>query len=571
MADPRSAPPAPPPSEPLPVTDGERRTTVIALMIVFLLSALDQTIVSTAMPRIVAQLQGLDLYAWVTTAYLLSSTIMVPIWGKLSDIYGRKPILILGIAIFIAGSVLCGMAGEFGTLPVLGGGMTQLIVCRAIQGFGGAALFTTAFALVADLFPPRERGRVGGIFGAVFGVASVLGPLIGGLFTDLGPTHLLGLTIAGWRWIFYVNLPVAGVALFMIVAKTPALAHRQGGRIDFAGAALLVATFVPLLLGLSWAGQDGSWASPRTLGLFVFAAVSLAAFLWVEARVENPIIDLKLFSNRTFSSANLAGFLTFMAFTGLVSFLPLYLQLGQGISATRSGLTMLPMTLGLVAAAITAGRLTRRYGRYRWLMVGGSAGVILGALLLTRIGTHTASLDVAWRVLVLGLGLGPAQSLYNLAVQNAVEPRQIGQATSSSQFFRQIGSTVGVAVFGTVLTAGLQAPAQHGPAPSAAVGAAPGKAPTKALGLADLERMAVASQAKPAPGAPPPAPLDPAVRTVVTRAVRGVIWAGLVVCVLALLATLRIPELPLRDSVRQEAGGAEALGEGPGQEATEGG
>src|SRR5580698_8174957 len=235
-------------------------------MIVFLLSALDQTIVATAMPVIISQLHGLELYAWVTTAYLLSSTVMVPIWGKLGDLYGRKPILLSGIGLFLLGSWLSGLAGEFGTLPILGGGMVQLIVFRAVQGLGGGALFTTAFAIIADLFPPRERGRFSWLFGGVFGLASAVGPLLGGYFTDHGTVTFAGHVIAGWRWVFYLNVPLGLVALFMVIVKMPKLSHDFKGSIDYVGASLIVAACVPLLLALTFGGQKYPWGSSVVLG-----------------------------------------------------------------------------------------------------------------------------------------------------------------------------------------------------------------------------------------------------------------------------------------------------------------
>ncbi|MFP1130301.1 MDR family MFS transporter [Asticcacaulis sp. W401b] len=527
----------------------ERRVTVIALMIVFLLSALDQTIVSTAMPRIVAHLSGLDLYAWVTTAYLLASTVMVPIYGKLSDIYGRKPILVIGVVIFIIGSGLCGMAGEFGDLPLLGGGMVQLIVFRAIQGLGGAALMTSAFAVIADLYPPRERAKLGGLFGATFGIASVVGPLIGGFFTDMGTVHLFGLPIAGWRWVFYINLPLAGLALFMILVKTPKLLHRTGGKIDFAGAILLLATFLPFLLGLSLGGTDG-WTSPLVLGLFIGAAVALIAFLVVEARVENPILSLSLFRNRTFASANLASVLIFMAFMGLVSFLPLLMQLALGLSATTSGLALMPLTVGLIASATLSGLLVHRFGKYRLIMLGGAALTALGALCLATLPNTAGVWDVVWRVALIGIDLGPAQSLFNLAVQNAVERRELGVATSAGQFFRQIGSTIGVAVFGAVLTHNLMVMAPKANA-----------AHEQVLSLAELERMALASQTETSvQGTGGRAPLDPVVRDTISDAIKGVMFAGFLVSILGLLATALIPELPLK-AFRDP----EPLGEAPGE------
>ncbi|MES2188175.1 MAG: MDR family MFS transporter [Pseudomonadota bacterium] len=548
-------PSAPTPSpaglpQPQAFTPAEKRITLAALMIVFLLSALDQTIVATAMPRIVSQLSGLDLYAWVTTAYLLASTVMVPIYGKLSDIYGRKPVLVSGIVIFMAGSGLCGLAGEFGPLPLLGGGMPQLILFRALQGLGGAALITSAFAVIADLYPARERAKLGGVFGSVFGLASVIGPLIGGFFTDLGTTHVLGLAVAGWRWVFYINLPLAGLALFMVLVKAPPLTHRTGGRIDFAGAALLLVAFVPLLLALSWGGTAG-WGSAPVVGLFVLAAVGLAAFVFVEGRVDNPIVDLTLFRNRTFATGSLCVLLIFMAFMGLVAFMPLLIQLGQGMAATTSGLVMLPLTLGLIGAATASGLLVNRVGRYKFVMVGGALLTTLGAFLLSRLPADAGVWGLAWRCALLGVGLGPAQSVFNLAMQNAVERRQIGVVTSASQFFRQVGSTIGVAIFGAVLTHHLATTAPQAPP-------APGAPVQQTLSLAALERMALESQSTDGSGARPP--VDPAVRATVTTAVKGVISAGTLVCLLALLATLFVPELPLRGPPSHRP-----LGEAPGE------
>ncbi len=528
----------------------EKRVTLAAVMIVFLLSALDQTIVSTAMPKIVAQLQGLDLYSWVTTAYLLTSTVMVPIWGKLSDIYGRKSILVAGIGVFIAGSVLCGMAGEFGPLPGLGGGMLQLIVFRAVQGIGGGALFTGAFAVIADLFPPRERGRFGGLFGAVFGLSSVLGPIIGGFFTDMATLHLGALAVAGWRWCFYVNLPIAGVALFMILAKTPPLLHRRPGRIDVAGAALLVVTVVPLLLALTLGGRDKPWASPDVLGLFALSAGGLAAFVWCELKTVNPILSMDLFRIRTFSTANAAAFVTSMAFMGMVVFLPLYMQLGQGVSATVSGWTMLPLMAGLIGSATASGLYASRTGRYKAPLVWGGLLIIAAATLLALVRRDSSTWDVAWRLLLLGLGLGPQQSLFNLAVQNAVSPAQIGVVTSANQFFRQIGSTIGVAIFGAVLTTSLAeeggryARAHLPPAVAARMS-------ERHVSLSDLEKAAVAAQVKGVAAAR--APEAAGMGEVVTASIRDVIWAALAVSVLGFLLMLLLPDVPLRDRGPQRA------------------
>src|SRR5882757_1336759 len=273
-------------------TDLEKRVTLWGVAIVFLLSALDQTIVATAMPRIISELNGLALYAWVTTAYLLSSTVMVPIWGKLGDLFGRKPILLAGILFFLMGSWLSGLSGEFGDLPLMGGGMVQLIVFRAVQGIGGGALFTTAFAIIGDLYPPRERGKIGGMFGAVFGLSSTIGPLIGGYFTDHGTVSLAGHVIAGWRWVFYLNLPLSLLSLFMIIVKMPKMSHQAKGRIDFIGAALIIATVVPLLLALTFGGHQYAWLSAPEIALFAGSAIGLGLYIYAERFASDPILPL---------------------------------------------------------------------------------------------------------------------------------------------------------------------------------------------------------------------------------------------------------------------------------------
>jgi EmrB/QacA subfamily drug resistance transporter len=501
-------------------TDAERRLTLIALVIVFLLSALDQTIVSTAMPRIIAELNGLTLYSWVTTAYLLTSTVGVPIWGKLGDIYGRKPVLLASILIFLAGSWLSGLSGEFG--DVLGmKGMVQLIVFRALQGIGGGGLFTVAFAIIADLFPPRERAKFSGLFGSVFGFASVVGPLIGGYFTDHGTVHLGPHVIAGWRWVFYVNLPLSLLSLFMILVKMPPLEHRRSGAIDYLGAILLIAAFVPLLLVLSLGGHSFAWDSGRSIGLFAGAAVALALFLYVESRVGNPILPLRLFRNRVFALSNLAGFLLSMAFLGVVTFLPLYIQLGLGVDATTSGLATLPMMGGLIVASTAAGQIVSRSGRYKPMLIAGAVLLMAGVWLLSQVTAHTTLPDLCWRTAVVGLGLGPSQSLFNIAIQSAVEARDIGVATSSNQFFRQIGATIGAAVFGALLTYRLASTGQG-------------------VDLGALQGMAL----KASVGGPRHA--DPALATALTHAITGVFTAGLVVIALGLVVTLLLPEIPLR-------------------------
>ncbi|MCB1670879.1 MAG: MDR family MFS transporter [Gammaproteobacteria bacterium] len=440
---------------PITVTDQQKRITIIALLTVFLLSALDMTILSTAMPRIIEELEGLELYAWVTTAYMLASTVLVPIYGKLGDLYGRKRILVIGISIFLLGSMLCGISGEFGDLPLLGDGMHQLIAFRAVKGIGGAALFTSAIGIIADLFPPLQRAKFMGLFGAVFGVASVLGPALGGFLTDFATVTLFGYEVAGWRWVFYANVPLGLVALAMVIRKMPNLNHGSGGRIDFLGAALLILTFVPFLLALTWGGSRYEWSSPTILGMFGGSLISLLVFIWVESRTEDAIIPLDLFRNSIFTITNCASFVISMAFLGVVMFMPLFMQVVLGVSATNSGFSMFPLMAGLMFGSILSGRLVSRSGQYKPYMIGGCSILVAGVILLTRIDVDTSPFGLAWRMAVVGLGLGPSQSLINIIIQNAFPPSKIGVATSSTQFFRQIGNTVGVAVFGTLLTLNL--------------------------------------------------------------------------------------------------------------------
>ena len=435
------------------VTDREKRLTLFGLILVFLLGALDSTIVGTAMPRIIQELRGFEFYAWVTTSYLLCSTVIVPIYGKLGDIYGRKSILVVGICIFLVGSALCGLSGMFGTLPLLGSGMTQLVVFRAIQGLGSAALFSLSFTIIADLFTPRERGKFMGLFGATFGLASAIGPLVGGFFTDHGTVAIAGWEIAGWRWVFYVNLPLGLCSLLLIVFEMPSLRpDNQGGRIDYLGTFLFIAATVPILLAMTWGGQSYAWASPQIIGLTTMGVVSLGLFILVERSARDPLLPLGLFANRVFLIANLAGFLIGLSFIGVIMFMPLFTQVVLGQNATQSGWTQTPMMLGLLIGSIVAGRLATKTGRYKPTIVGGSV-VLLGALLwLAAITTKTLPINLGLRLFVVGIGLGPSQSLFNLAVQNAVPSSQLGIATSASQFFRQMGSVVGLALFGALLT-----------------------------------------------------------------------------------------------------------------------
>ncbi|MDW8403295.1 MDR family MFS transporter, partial [Chloroflexus sp.] len=413
----------------------DQRSKVLILIGVLLglfLSALDQTIVSTALPRIVADLKGIELIGWVSTSYLLASTAMVPIYGKLSDIYGRKYVLLFGIAVFLLGSLLCGLAGD----------MTQLVVFRGLQGFGAAALTSTAFAIPADLFAPAERARYMGMFGAVFGLSSVVGPFIGGLLTDN----------LSWHWVFFVNLPLGVVALGFIIAKLPRLHSGLKPAIDYAGAVTLLLTVIPFLLALTLDKNDFPWTSPLIVSLFAVSVVGLIFFLLIERRAESPILPLHLFRIRTFTLTAMIGVTVGATLFAAIFFLSLYLVNVLGVSATAAGTTLIPLTLSLVVGAMVSSQIVQRTGRYKWVIIGGMAIIVASLWWLTTLTPETSIWMVRLRMIALGLGLGPSMPILNLAMQNAVPRTDLGAATASRQFFQQIGQVVGSAVFGALLT-----------------------------------------------------------------------------------------------------------------------
>ncbi|HVO39185.1 MAG TPA: MDR family MFS transporter [Spirochaetia bacterium] len=422
------------------VTPRERRFTLAGIMVALFLGALDQTIVGTAMPRILQDLHGLNLYSWLVTAYLLASTAMIPIYGKLSDLYGRKIIVLTGVILFLAGSVLSGQSRS----------MTELIVFRALQGLGAAGIFSMAFTVIADLFPPAERGRYSGLFGAVFGTSSIAGPLLGGFLTDA----------LSWRWVFYVNMPVGLVALLFILLQMPPLKPALGKRvtIDWWGSAALLLGIVPILLALSIGGAELPWGSWQIVGLFALGAVGIVVFILIERRAEEPILPFDMFQNRTYVLGNVAALLIAgIGFFGAILFLPIYMVLVIGVSASAAGLTLMPMTLGMVVSSFVSGQISSRLGRYKIVLLVGAALMIVGYATMLGLNVTMTRWEVTWRMVLLGVGLGPALPLFTLAIQNAVNPREIGAATSSSQFFRQIGSTIGVAVFGTLMATTLAA------------------------------------------------------------------------------------------------------------------
>ncbi len=405
---------------------------VTGVMLGLLLSALDGTIVGTAMPRVIADLGGLEHYAWVATVYLLGSTAAVPIFGKLSDLYGRKWFYVGGLLLFMLASALCGLSQS----------MVQLIAFRGLQGVAGGILAANAFAIIGDIFPPRERGKWQGVMGSVFGVASVIGPALGGWLTD-GP---------GWRWVFYVNLPVGLIAVAVLLVGLPAIRPHQPGPIDWWGAFTIVGATVPLLLAFSWGGTEYAWTSPQILGLLLLAVVMTIAFLFAERRAAEPIIALHFFQNRTFTVSVISMFLVGAGMVGAIMYIPLFVQGVIGASATESGTVMTPMMIALVGASTLGGQAISRVGRYKWASLSGLALMTVGLWLLTQMGVGTSRGDVVRNLVVLGLGIGLAMPTFTLAVQNDFPARDLGAVTAAVQFFRSIGATIGVALMGTLLT-----------------------------------------------------------------------------------------------------------------------
>jgi EmrB/QacA subfamily drug resistance transporter len=430
--------------------------TLIGLALAMFLGALDQTIVATAMPRIVSQFHGIERFTWVTTVYLLVSTLLVPIYGKLSDIMSRRALEIWSVIIFLVGSALCGMAGEWGNLPLIGDGMNQLILFRGIQGLGGAGIFALALIIVSDLYPPRERGKISGVFGAVFGLSSILGPLVGGFLTDHAGNWLPG--IEGWRWVFYVNIPIGALALWFIVTKMPRLRPKDASHeLDFLSAGLMIASFLPLILGLQLDKNAHPWSSPLVVGLLGGSAVMMALWIVHSLRSRHPILDLRLFKNPVFRWSSVATFLFGGGFMAIVIFLPIYMVFAQGVTATRAGISIIPLSMGIVLGAATSGPLITKIGKYKAIMLFGAIVSIGAFILMSSLKVSTPYLTVVLYMFLIGIGFGPAQSIFSLASQNAVEPAKIGQATSAIQFNRQIGSVVVAAVFGVVFNSTLTA------------------------------------------------------------------------------------------------------------------
>jgi EmrB/QacA subfamily drug resistance transporter len=497
-------------SETAEPSHAEIMVVVSALMLAMLLAALDQTIVSTALPKIASDLNGLSKYSWVATAYLLTSAVSTPLYGKISDMFGRKRIFQIAIVIFLLGSALCGAAQS----------MNELIIFRGLQGIGAGGLMTLVFAIIGDLVPPRQRGRYQGYFGAVFAASSVVGPLLGGFFTDQ----------LSWRWVFYINLPIGILALAAIAARLHLPVRKSPHKVDYLGALLLAVSAVPLLLATVWGGVDYPWMSVQIIGMYALSAVAAILFFVRERHAREPIIPLELFRNRIFSVTVLLSLLVGIVMFGAIIFLPEYQQLVRGDSATKSGLMLLPLVLGIMSASLSSGRIISKFGRYRPFPIIGTAVITLGFFLFSHIAVDTNRVLLGIWMYVLGLGIGMVMPVLTLAVQNAVDRKDLGTATSSVIFFRSIGSTLGAAIFGAILTNRLTVHL------SSSLPGEAGKAAAKGLqqSAASLHHLAPETLHK--------------VLTAFAQAFHDVFLIGIPFAILAFLVTLILEEAPLRDS-----------------------
>ena len=524
---------AAPNAGPVAVDPRTRTQIVIAVMLGLFLAALDQTIVGTALPRIVTDLHGNDIYTWAFTAYLLTATISGPIYGKLSDLFGRRPVLLFAVAVFLVGSSLSGLSRE----------MWQLVFARALQGLGAGALFPIALAVIGDLYDAAERGKYQGFVGAVFGLSSLIGPAIGGLITDT----------VGWPWVFFVNLPVGAVVFAVVWRALPRVRPSAASpRIDYLGASVLVAALVPILIGLT-NKQAGNWSDPAVGGLILLGVAVGVLFVWIESRVTEPIVAIELFRNRSFAISVTAMFMASMAFFAPIVFLPRWFQVVGGASATQSGYQILALLGGLILSATLSGQLVARTGRYKWLALGAPVVLAIGLFLLSNLRADTP-LPLLWSwMFVTGLGVGPIFSIFTLVVQGAVPGRQIGTATSSLTLFQQIGGSVGLAIAGTVFGSRLaeELPRQLAAAavPAQIVDAMPrsGVAMQQLTGVGNLGQAILAGA--PAAARPQLEPFVPAIVDAIHRAFSlatastfqfGIVGALVAIAVVAFLREERV-------------------------------
>ena len=511
---------------PVHVDPRARTEILVAILLAMFLSALDQTIVGTALPTIVTQLHGNDYYTWVVTIYLLTATISGPIYGKLSDLFGRRPMVMLGVSLFLVGSALSGLSQE----------MWQLVAARGLQGLGAGAIFPIALAVIGDLFTPAERGKYQGLFGAVFGISALIGPALGGFLTDN----------VGWHWVFFVNLPIGAVALVIIWRLLPPIKHPERARsIDYLGSAVFTGALVPILIGLT-NKQTMEWTNPAVGGLVLLGLALSVLFVWVESRADEPILPLSLFRNRSISVSLLAVFLAGFGFFAAIIFIPRWFQVVLGSSATESGYQILPLLAGLIISSVVSGQIISRTGRYRWLIVISMAFLSIGLLLMTQLRGDTSLPQIWFWMVIAGMGIGPTLAAFTIVVQNAAPFAQLGAATGALTFFRQVGGTVGLAIGGTLFSSAL---ATEIPQQMAKAGV-PAELTTRFAGsrvAADLGGVGGLAEAL----AKVPEQLRPMVTTglheAFSLAIASALWVSVAAALVALVVTaVGLPELPLR-------------------------
>ena len=531
------------------LTKNAKIFATVGVGLALFLAALDQTIVGTALPRIVAELNGLEFYAWVATGYMLTSTTLTPIAGKLGDLFGRKPFLLAGMIGFVVASALCGQAQD----------MTELVAFRAIQGVFGGVLFASIFATLADLFPPHVRARMQGIFGGIFGLASVVGPTIGGYLTDN----------VGWRWVFYVNVPVGIIAVIAVILFIPGTKHQSSWRdIDFAGAGLLAVALVPMLVAFSIT-RDHDIFSPEVVGLLVFSAVAWVIFYFVERREAHPMVPFELFKNQTFAVSSVVGFLVAFGMFGAILYVNLIYQGVLGIPATNSGLLITPLMVGMIVASVITGQLMVRITRYRYIGTFGMVVMTGGLYLLSQVGLGSNERDVVVGLVLVGVGMGSSMPLYINAVQSALPRQFLGVASSQIQFWRNIGGTVGTAILGAVLSHELPLKIQDNVAalnlPPQFANALP-KAGSSAQAIFDPGQIAATRAALPAQAQPLFDQVLNAIRAALAATTHDVFIYATAVVAVAVVASLFLTEAPLKARTPravQEVRDAEAREEVP--------
>jgi EmrB/QacA subfamily drug resistance transporter len=538
-----------PPSGPIALDRRTKIEILIAILIGLFLSALDQTIVGTALPQVVTDLEGNELYTWVVTIYLLTSTITGPIYGKLSDQFGRKNLLMIGIGLFLVGSFLSGLSAD----------MFQLILFRGIQGLGAGALFPISLAVIGDLFTPAERGKYQGLFGGVFGLSAIIGPALGGFLTDQ----------ISWHWVFFVNLPVGAVALAIIWRLMPA--HQRSGvtrKVDWLGVFVFTLALVPILIGLTNT-QALKWTDFWAGGLIAIGLVLLVVFVWVETRAKEPIMPLGLFRNRTYTISLVGAFLAAFGFFGAIIFLPRWYQVVSGSSATESGYQLLPLLAGLIISSIISGQIVSRTGRYKWMTVASLSTLCVGLFLLTNLRADTPTPILYLWQFICGVGIGPTMAVFTIIVQNAVPWALLGAATSNLTLFRQIGGTVGLAIAGAVFGSTLRAEApkqievqlQAVGLPQPQIDQLTGQFESGAFNLDDISAVGdMGARILAQVPADFRAVIEPFIGNVVagiheafSLAIANTMWLSLVATLVAIAATLMLHEMPLRTTHHSES------------------